>query len=184
MANTNYQKGQFLVVPNKNIVLKLRGAALNVYLAVVDHADDNGRCFPSYNRIADVTGYNKRQCIRAINELEEMGLLEKTTRKLPVRGNTSNIYQLKVIHSPSVTQDTGGSVTQDTPTSVLEVTPKLNPLNSNHNNSRELDERTYKRNYYKSSEQDRALEKRQARRGQPDKGSFGSISDILGNRNL
>lgn len=182
MANSNYQKGQFLVVPNKAIVLKLRGAALNVYLAVVDHADESGQCFPSYGRLANVTGYSKRVCMRAVDELETIGLLKKATRKLPIRGNTSNIYQLKVIHTPSVVDVTGGSDAHVTPSSVVDVTPKLYPNNPTQFNSKGLSFEKRKA-WAKACEADRALERKEASRAAPsNKGSFGSLGDIVNGR--
>lgn len=184
MANSNYQKGQFLVVPNKAIVLKLRGAALNVYLAIVDHADDNGRCFPSFNRLADVTGYNRRQCMRAMDDLEQAKLIKRTNRTLPVRGKTSNTYQLQVIHNPSDIHVTSASDTHVTPPSDIHVTSKLYPLELNPFNSKDLSFEQRKA-YAKACAADRALARREVRRAAPsNRGSFGSIGDIVSNRSF
>jgi predicted transcriptional regulator len=122
---TQYEKGNYLIVPNMHVVLKLRGATLNVYLAIVNYADDSGNCYPSYKRLADDTGYARRQCIKAMGELVDIGLIKKYGRARNDGGQTSNSYQLYLIHKPSDTQDTPPSELQDTPYSELEFTPKV-----------------------------------------------------------
>lgn len=184
MANSNYQKGQFLVVPNKAIVLKLRGAALNVYLAVVDHADDNGKCFPSHARLADVTGYTSRQCRTAIEQLVEKGLLKKTGRARGDGSQTSNFYQLRVIHTRVEPDFHPPSAPQFHPRVEAHFLPELNPTNSNISNSREMSFEQRKA-YAKACEADRALARREVRRAAPsNRGSFGSIGEIVGARQL
>lgn len=180
MANSNYQKGQFLVVPNKAIVLKLRGASLNVYLAIVDHADDNGKCFPSYNRIIEVTGYKRRQVIEAMAQLVDIGLIKKDGRARKDGTQTSNSYQLLLIHTQGVPERTPRGVPERTPASVLQRTPinstqiELNPFNS-----RDLSFEQRKA-YAKACEADRTLARREVRRAAPsNRGSFGSIADIV-----
>jgi hypothetical protein len=127
---TNYEKGNYLIVPNMHVVLKLRGAALNVYLAIVNYSDESGKCFPSYNRLCKDTGYKQRQCIAAMNQLVEAGLIKKYGRARNDGGQTSNSYQLYLIHRPSVPEDTPPSAKSRTPSSVPERIPKLSLTNS------------------------------------------------------
>lgn len=127
---TNYEKGNYLIVPNMHVVLKLRGAAINVYLAIVNYSDDSGKCFPSYNRLCEDTGYKRRQCIDAMNKLVEVGLIKKFGRARNDGGQTSNNYQLYLIHKPSAPQHTPPDAPQHTPWSELERTPELSLTNS------------------------------------------------------
>jgi hypothetical protein len=184
MANSNYQKGQFLVVPNKAIVLKLRGAALNVYLAIVDHADDNGKCFPSHARLADVTGYTSRQCRTAIDQLVEKDLLKKKGRARNDGSQTSNIYQLIVIHTREEPDFHPTPEPDFHPGGAVDFLPKPNPSNSNQFNSKDLSFEKRKA-WAKACEADRALARREVRRAAPSiRGSFGSIGEIVGARQL
>lgn len=183
MANSNYQPGNFLIVPNMHIVLKLRGAPLNVYLALLNHADGDGKCFPSYNRIIEVTGYKRRQVIDAITQLVDIGLIKKSGRARKDGTQTSNSYQLQVIHTQGVPERTPQGVPERTPASELQRTPinstqiELYPSNSRDWSFEQ------KREYAKACERDRALERREAGRASPsNKGSFGSVVEIMGVR--
>ena len=180
MANsTNFRKDQFLIVPNLDIVLKLRGASLNIYLALISHADKSGQCFPSYERLSEVTDYKRRQCIEAINQLTEMGLLKRIGRTRKSGRQTSNSYQLMVIHMGAVERTPRGALERTLPRAV-----ERTPINYTH---KELDsfnskEMTFKqkRDYAIACEQDRALAKREVSRASAsNKGSFGTIGDVL-----
>jgi DNA-binding transcriptional MocR family regulator len=83
-----------------------------VLLALADHADSNGLCWPSISRIEQRTGLSRSSVIRALADLEERRLIARTRR-----GPTSNSYTLpSVTVTPEKCQpDTSGSVT---------VTPK------------------------------------------------------------
>ena len=61
--------------------------------------DKTGKCFPSYERIAQDLGISKRSAIRHVEALEAMGLLKKHER----RGKTqnSNQYDLSLGFAPS-----------------------------------------------------------------------------------
>jgi len=66
-----------------------------VLMMLADISDDSGRCFPSYQHLADVCEMSRRSVITHILNLQEKGLLTITHRKL--RGeliNSSNIYHL------------------------------------------------------------------------------------------
>ena len=67
--------------------------------------------FPSYNRIASISGISRRTAIRAVAGLVLSGILKKERRtNVNHGGNTSNLYVL-----PSVNSDTTPSVNSDTP---------------------------------------------------------------------
>ncbi|HEY7823361.1 MAG TPA: helix-turn-helix domain-containing protein, partial [Acidimicrobiia bacterium] len=52
-----------------------------VLLALADHANADGECWPSMKRIAERSDISPRQVSRAINELVELGLVEKASRR-------------------------------------------------------------------------------------------------------
>ena len=66
-----------------------------VLMMLADISDDSGRCFPSYQHLADVCEMSRRSVITHILNLQEQDLLTITHRKL--KGeliNSSNIYHL------------------------------------------------------------------------------------------
>lgn len=71
--------------------LKLPQEEKFVLLALADHADDEGRCFPSVGRLAWKTGYSERQIQRVQALLTRRGLIEVPPQTYG-RGRT------KVIH--------------------------------------------------------------------------------------
>ena len=78
-------------------VFKLRGAALNVYVALCYCANGKMRCWPTYGRLSELTGYSKRECSRGISKLVELGLVAREVRKADDGGIISNIYTLIIL---------------------------------------------------------------------------------------
>jgi DNA-binding transcriptional ArsR family regulator len=52
-----------------------------VLLALADHANSDGECWPSMKRIAERSDISPRHVSRAISELIELGLVEKANRR-------------------------------------------------------------------------------------------------------
>lgn len=68
-----------------------------VLLAIVDHADDEGRnSYPSQETLAQKTGYSVRQVKRIIAELRSLGLLDVACASLPERATMRqpNVYRV------------------------------------------------------------------------------------------
>src|SRR5579872_4148024 len=65
-----------------------------VALALADHADKSGLCWPSMRRIAWKTGYGERQIRTIIRSLLDRGILRVVSDTRGGRGN-SNTYQLQ-----------------------------------------------------------------------------------------
>ena len=66
-----------------------------VLMMLADIADDKGRCFPSYQHVADVCEMSRRSVITHISKLVEANLINVTHRKSKGEMlNSSNIYQL------------------------------------------------------------------------------------------
>lgn len=70
-----------------------------VLMMMADIADDNGRCFPSYQHIADVCEMSKRSVMTHMSALADQGLVSIEHRK-GVKGNSSNIYHLRIPSEP------------------------------------------------------------------------------------
>lgn len=70
------------------------GGALVVLLALADHANDEGYCWPGIERIARYANVKERQIQRHIRALEDAGEIE--TRQGDGRGNT-NVYYIKLL---------------------------------------------------------------------------------------
>lgn len=68
----------------------------SMYMILARFADNEGKCFPSVERLAEIIGKDKRTVIRYIKKLEEKGLIEKRRRF-----NQTNIYYLKNADSNS-----------------------------------------------------------------------------------
>ena len=66
-----------------------------VLMMLADISDDSGRCFPSYQHLADVCEMSRRSVITHMLSLQESGFLTITHRKLKGEMlNSSNVYQL------------------------------------------------------------------------------------------
>ena len=73
--------------------LELSHNAQSVLLALADHADDDGYCYPSVGRLAWKTGYGVRQVQRTLKNLRDRGLAVPTGPVVGGRHHTT-VYQL------------------------------------------------------------------------------------------
>ena len=122
-------KGSFI----PNAVLKCRelsSTAKLVFARLCQYGGEHGQAYPSYNTLAGEVGVERRQAIRAVNELEAFGLLRRNGRLRCDGGLSSNAYVF-LWHSifseddpgPSGSQnDTRASVINDTRGSSVSVT--------------------------------------------------------------
>ncbi len=99
-----YEKGSFVLVPNKQALKKLTLGARAVFVEICDFADDNGRCFPSRSKIAENIIMSTDSVDRFIAELLEAGFIEKSGRVRPDGSRTSNEYQILLVGSRTDTQ--------------------------------------------------------------------------------
>lgn len=76
-------------------------------LALADHADAHGRCYPSTTRLAARTGLHRATVIRGLSELESAGVI----RREPRRGRSTVYHLLPVAHGDQ-SQDATSSDTQ------------------------------------------------------------------------
>lgn len=119
-----YKKGSFIVVPNVEYFKGKNTILLSVFFWLCYHADEEGICFPSRNKLSKETGTSVRTVDKYIKELESDKIIEKTKRrKQNSRENSSNLYQIMQLDTlpyplettlPSATDDTRGSATDNT----------------------------------------------------------------------
>ncbi len=67
--------------------------AKHVYARLCRYAGQNGHAFPSYNTLANEIGSNRRQVIREIGRLSDIGLIHITHCQNDLSGNRSNTYR-------------------------------------------------------------------------------------------
>lgn len=92
-----FQPGEFFIIPNRSI-LRGQGPMLrSVYMALCDHANKDGVCYPSLSTIGEESGISRRSVIRIIKQLEELGLITKLERFENGNGWKNNEYQLNIV---------------------------------------------------------------------------------------
>jgi len=119
----------------------VKGTIKFVLVAIAEHADDKGECFPSLRLIASKTGYSVRHCQRLIDQLANLGEIEiiggggrkSNLYRFPkyMVDNETTIQKCHVTHDTNVTPDISKTpMTHDT-----NVTPDLVECHLTHDNS-------------------------------------------------
>ena len=94
MRSQNESK-KFSIIDSAVLKSSLRPTTKLVYAAIASfYRGNNSLIFPSYNRIADMLGINRRTAISAVAELVACGLLQKAPQMRSDGGFTSNLYTL------------------------------------------------------------------------------------------
>ena len=63
-------------------------------IALADHANDDGECYPSLSKIQKKCFFSRQGLINSINKIIKVGYASKNKRKRENGGNSSNLYQL------------------------------------------------------------------------------------------
>ncbi len=93
-----YQKGTFVVVPNKEQLKGKPSEMQAIYFWLCDHADDEGVCFPTKKRIAEEAGCSHNTVDKYLKQLVVDGFLSISNRKKKgSKENTSNSYQINIV---------------------------------------------------------------------------------------
>jgi len=92
--------------------LALRAPAKPVLVALAEHIKDQPQCWPSMNRLAEMTGYDRRTVRRAIRKLQDCGLIEVETRpglpdKFTLNLSTTGVRESLGSESPQGQSDPG-----------------------------------------------------------------------------
>jgi hypothetical protein len=67
-----------------------------VLCAIADYADDKGRAFPSFDRVAEDTEFTDRAVRKAVAELAALGLLTRQERFRPDGGRSTDVLTLQM----------------------------------------------------------------------------------------
>lgn len=70
------------------------GCVYATWIALGLRVGKEGTCFPSLAKIAEDTGYSKRQVQRAVDELVRIGLIGRQPRQNLAGDPSSNLYDL------------------------------------------------------------------------------------------
>ena len=95
-----YEKGSFIVIPNKQIIKGQPPEVQSVYFWICEHSDEQGICFPSVTTLSNKSGVSKRKVYDCVLQLENLGIIKKTNRKNG-KENMTNVYQVMIIDLPS-----------------------------------------------------------------------------------
>ena len=76
-----------------------------VLVALADHADDWGNCWPGTRGLAVKCGVTERTVERHVAELAEAGWIKITPRYRPDGSRTSNLFYLNIARSSSPSED-------------------------------------------------------------------------------
>lgn len=63
-------------------------------LALADHANDDGECYPSLSKIQKKCFFSKQGLLNSMDRVIQIGYVSKNRRKRENGSNTSNLYQL------------------------------------------------------------------------------------------
>lgn len=90
-----YQKGEFIVIPNKSAIRGLAPTLQIVFVWLCEHSDDSMKSFPSRKVLAEECGMSVRTLDRCIQHLISMGLVVKSAR---IKNNeqTTNLYEVVI----------------------------------------------------------------------------------------
>ena len=104
-----YEKGNFILVPNKSELKKLDAQSQVLFMWLCSFTDEKGQCYPSVNRLAECCGLSRKTIIERVKVLIDKGFITKSYR-FTDNSQQSNLYQIHLL--PSV---------PDTPTCVKKV---------------------------------------------------------------
>lgn len=126
-----------------------------VLVKLADNANDDGECWPSYQKIADTCEISRRSAINHIKWLEEHGFLISCARKDADGMNRTNIYKLTIAEGKNADKNDGGqdslhseqdslcseSIASGSESNDAKVVQQLHPEPVNKNQSRNHESR-------------------------------------------
>lgn len=131
-----YEKGSFIVIPNKQHLRGLEPLVQTVFFWLCTYADELGMCYPSRTTLAKDCGVSIRSLDRALEKLEEKDLLIKELRKKGKTENLTNMYYITIpeeLDKLTPRLDDGGSV--NSALGVATKTTQRTVYTKNYNNS-------------------------------------------------
>lgn len=101
--------------------LHVKPAVKLVALVLADHANDDGLCWPSYARIAERTGVDKRTVQRHVKTLTGMGVLTKVRTGCVARerAHTVHLTNAYILHEDKLRELSTGDLCRNDSTTYL-----------------------------------------------------------------
>lgn len=87
----------FAIVPEWLLMSGVGGNAVLVFAVLHRHVDRDAECWPSLNRLASMSGMSNRTIQRALDDLEELGAIERVGRTRDDGSSASNLYKLHMM---------------------------------------------------------------------------------------
>lgn len=104
-----------------------------VLVKLADNANDDGECWPSYQKIADACEISRRSVMNHIKWLEEHGFLTSRVRKNADGMNRTNVYKLTLSEGENADKNGGESpAPYGEPNSLGSESPALGVVNLVH----------------------------------------------------
>lgn len=97
MPSNYFDKGTFIIVPNKDNIRGLSPVSQILYMWLAAYSDRDGESFPSRANLADDCGVAVKTIDRALRELISLGLVEKEYRYRGDGSQTSSLYRI-ILH--------------------------------------------------------------------------------------
>lgn len=92
-----------IVLENK----KISGYAKMVFVILCKFANnDTQECFPSFQTLSDETGFSKNTVLKGMNELIEVGFVEKKAQYTINGKQKSNLYIITTEYTPIIREET------------------------------------------------------------------------------
>lgn len=113
---------------------RFKGTDLLVLLCLADHANDDGLCWPSYDRLALRARCTRRQAIRCLERLISDGWVTRHGRKPVGRGGYVNIFRIGLRGeklSPGDISSEGGDIFDFNGVTPMSPKPSLEPSKKN-----------------------------------------------------
>ena len=129
MAKKNYLASQKFARVHPNALRDLKGLEFRVYCALALHADAEGRCYPSQERLTQVLGMRPssvRSVRKALQGLQDKHWIVKT-RQGSKKDARANDYQLK--YTGSVTTQIEGELLPSTGSVTTQIEGHIDPPN-------------------------------------------------------
>lgn len=104
----------------RDVMQHLKGAKLPVFISIALCINDHGESFPSFETIAEWTGYSRRAVATAIQELEADGFL--TVMRGKKKSNLYHVNAFAAFGDASPTSAIFAPVQSETPTSAISDT--------------------------------------------------------------
>ena len=91
-----YVPQTFITVPNRYSLETVSGTAQAIYLWLCHMQNDTGKCWPTVNKLAELTRTGRTRVKQACKELEQAGLISQSLSFKEGQGQQANLYEVLI----------------------------------------------------------------------------------------